>query len=282
MLPVNYVRIRILSKKRSPQILIPIEMNQTVELLKEKIYEKTNIKESSQILKFKKEKEISLLKDRDTLASYGIGPNSIITLKKYFIDDSDDEEPPESELESEDSAQKMDINKRIDFYKNLTWKRHDYEMQTIQEEKNDDSLGEDEESKLVQMQKNFLLFCKKNIKSQTNDIIEQLSKLSAQILREVVEFQAETGYTCLHYLIENKMDYIITFLIKQLDRDILEIQGENCATPLVFAVIKVASNVRATTGWSISCSKWPPTRTSTAKPPAPPSSTSCSSPARSR
>ena len=103
MLPVNYVRIHIISKKRTPQIHIPIEMNQKVELLKEKIYEKTKIKESSQILKFKKEADITLLKDRETLESYGITSNSIITLKKYFFDDSDEDEEIEEDLQIEET-----------------------------------------------------------------------------------------------------------------------------------------------------------------------------------
>jgi hypothetical protein len=253
MLPVNYVRIHIISKKRTPQIHIPIEMNQTVEHLKEKIYEKTKIKESSQILKFKKDSNITLLKDRDTLESFGITSNSVITLKKYFVDESDEEE---HDLEVEDNQKGigMDINKRIDFYKNLAWNKKDYEMQVIEEEKNDDFGGDEEEDKLVLIQKKFLIFCRKNIKNQTNDIIEQLSKLSKQILKEVVEFQDENGYTCLHYLIQNKMDYIMTFLIKQLKEQLLDVQGENCASPIVFAMIKVciiwmSVIVREMTGW---------------------------------
>ena len=66
-----------------------------------------------------------------------------------------------------------------------------------------------------------------------------MSKLSKQIQKEVVEFQSETGLTSLHYLIENKMDYILSFLIKQLDEWLLDIEGENCPSPLVFAVMKV-------------------------------------------
>ena len=239
MLPVNYVRIHIISKKRSPQIHIPIEMNQKVELLKEKIYEKTKIKESSQILKFKKDADITLLKNRETLESYGITSNSVITLKKYFFDESDEDEDLEENVEIEETSKGMDINKRIDFYKNLAWSKKDYEMQVIEEEKNDDFGGDDEEGKIVLLQKQFLLFSRKNIKNQMNEIIKKLSNLSQQILQEVVEFQAENGYTSLHFLIENKMDYILTFLIKQLDKAILNIQGENCANPIVFAMIKV-------------------------------------------
>ena len=236
MLPVNYVRIHIISKKRSPQIHIPIEMTQTVEHLKEKIYEKTKIKESSQILKFKQDSNITLLKDRDTLAFYGITSNSVITLKKYFVDESDEEE---QDLEESQEAVGMDMNKRIDFYKNLAWSKKDYEMQVIEEEKNDDFGGDEEEDKLVLIQKKFLVFSRKNIKNQTNEMINQLSKLSKQILKEVVEFQGENGYTCLHYLIQNKMDYIMTFLIKQLKEQLLDVQGENCASPIVFAMMKV-------------------------------------------
>ena len=239
MLPVNYVRIHIISKKRSPQIHIPIEMNQKVELLKEKIYEKTKIKESSQILKFKKDADITVLKNRETLESYGITSNSVITLKKYFFDESDEDEDLEENVEIEETSKGMDINKRIDFYKNLAWSKKDYEMQVIEEEKNDDFGGDDEEGKIVLLQKQFLLFSRKNIKNQMNEIIKKLSNLSQQILQEVVEFQAENGYTSLHFLIENKMDYILTFLIKQLDKAILNIQGENCANPIVFAMIKV-------------------------------------------
>lgn len=238
MLPVNFVRIHIISKKRSPQIHIPIEMNQTVELLKEKIYEKTRIKETSQILKFKKDKDITVLKGSETLESYGISSNSVITLKKYYLDESEEDEEL-AEVQVEVDSQKMGINERIDFYGNLTRQKKNYEMLVIEEEKHDDFGGDDEENNLILFQKKFLVFARKNIKNQTNTIVDQMSKLSKQIQKEVVEFQSETGLTSLHYLIENKMDYILSFLIKQLDEWLLDIEGENCPSPLVFAVMKV-------------------------------------------
>ena len=245
MLPVNYVRIHTISKKRTPQIHIPIEMSKSVGELKEKIYEKTKIKETSQILKFKQEKKIALLKDNETLESYGITTNSVITLKKFFFEENEEgqsnfEEYLEEECSDEEhNNQVMNINKRIDFYGNLKWANRNFEMSVIQEEKNEDFGNDDEDSKLIFFQKRFLLFCQKNIKGETNQIIEYLSKLTVALLKEVVEFQDQNGFTCLHFLIENQMDFVINFLIKNLDKELLKIHGENCPTPLILAMMKV-------------------------------------------
>ena len=70
-------------------------------------------------------------------------------------------------------------------------------------------------------------------------MIEKLSKFSKDIQKEIVEFQDEKHRTSLYYLIQNQMDFILNFLVKHLDKDILTILGENSPTPLILAMMKV-------------------------------------------
>ena len=168
---MSFVRIHTKGLKKSQKKLhIPIEMQQTVEELKEKIYEKTKIKESIQVLKFKQEQHIAILKDQHTLKHYGVEPNSVIILFKYGVENEDEKErieergDEEEEEEEESNGQVMDINKRIDFYGMLDWNKKRFEMDVIREEKDEDFEEGDEDAKIVVFQRRFLNFSRNNIK----------------------------------------------------------------------------------------------------------------------
>lgn len=166
---MSFVRIHIKGLKKSQKKLhIPIEMGQTVEELKEKIYEKTKIKESIQVLKFKQDQNIAILKDQNSLKHYGVEPNSVIILFKYGVEDEEsnqqESEKIEEETESEDKGNVMDINKRIDFYGMLDWNKKRFEMDVIREEKDEDFDDGDEDGKIMLFQRKFLNFSRNNIK----------------------------------------------------------------------------------------------------------------------
>ena len=187
------------------------------------------------------------MKDKETLESYGIASNSLITLTKFFNDEIDNLEigiEEEDLLEEEQGNQrdnrKLNLNKRIDFFSNINRAMKNYEMKTIKEDKNEDFLGDEEEGKIVIFQKKFMNFCSNNIKSQTQQMSENLAKYSRPILKEIVEYVDKKGLTCLHHCILNKMDFILNFLIKNLQKDILKIHGENSPTPLILAMMNVS------------------------------------------
>lgn len=243
---LSYVNIKLSSKKKSKPFQIPIDMKQKVSDLKEKIYETLKIKESNQVLKFFNKGQIVTLKDHLELCSYNISNKSIITLDKFFKNDSEfniensqnqfliEEFESDSDIEKENND-KMDISKRIDFFNKILKTKQKYEIEKIEEEVNDE-LEDNEDQKLNKIQNQILNFAKFNEKIKIKDMIQELSKYPNQIIKEIIEFQDENGWTSLHYLIQNQNDFFIGFLLERLKHDLLTIEGENCANPLIFSI----------------------------------------------